>query len=851
MVTAIYDGDRRPDIEDLDPGVDELSRHLLYDFYCQEGIIQLAEDGALLGIIEYEARDIDSQDPDEFAATKHALANILFQFKGGFTFHFITDKRRTRCYPQTVGANPMADLIDAERREMLTQPGRQYRVRHFIAVAYHVTDVRMGRVAGLFVDKPVDRPVDTYRDHILPFAELLSLTAAMVGNAVGRAVVLNTPQVQAALATMLDVEEHGHVQVPDLPFWPLKTNLMTKGVVPGAYMQFSNGTPNTTWDLRVLGINGYPASSVPGLMRGILDIDCEGRWILRAEMMDPDVAARVFQAIYKKYEDTSYDTRSVIGRTFGGALKRDAVGVIEALQAEQAKVEAAGKSSGHMTPTFVTWAPAYLPDGTRSTEIDDNVKKVKEVFRGAGCLVIEEGWTAEHSFLGTLPGHRRPGVRRVPLAQTVMADWPVLSTPWPGAEMSAARPGGPLMVLESSGGFPLRLDPWDGKEVSADNDAALVMTGKPRSGKSTAQATIGSQLLARLGKSRVVWLDVDTSDSTSMVATLAHGGAYLRFGGGADRDIALQPFADVDTAEGFSWGMRFAMDLLTLKGAVGEGAGRIPPGEAETIVTRALKDMVEGLAEERNMVVFHDLLQKKELRRAVGSFRRGEADGDLLDCDQDHLASADWVTVDVGKLIERKEIGMLAMRALLRRLYRLFEDGRPTLLMVGEAYRMIRECPAELEDMRRRGPKKNVTLFLETHQLTDLAGGSLGGMLRTIPTKLAMHDPQATKGGHYREMDFNWTEAEQVTKAPPPIGRHVFCKTVSGSRQGVLALGPLARAVCGCGAKDREDALAIHARVGTAGFGPAWLRHKGLRREAQKLETMIRRMEVSDAQAAE
>ena len=258
-------------------------------------------------------------------------------------------------------------------------------------------------------------------------------------------------------------------------------------------------------------------------MNALDKLPFELRWSVRFEAMDHVQARGVFAALWRKHDDTAYDWRSVLLRTVGGfqALRHDPVGVMEALEAEAARLEAeaGGTSSGWMTPTAVVW-------GRSTEEVEDRRDELAKTLRALGFVVIEEGWGAERAWYSTLPGHVRPNPRKVPLTQIQLADFLILSRTWPGPERNEHLRCDPLMQLEAEGGTPLLLDLHQGQ------DGAALVVGPPRTGKSTILAFIGQQFLARVPGARVVWIDVDAQESTSLVATWAAGGRFPRHGGG-------------------------------------------------------------------------------------------------------------------------------------------------------------------------------------------------------------------------------------------------------------------------------------------------------------------------------
>ncbi|WP_114393150.1 hypothetical protein [Oleisolibacter albus] len=105
---------------------------------------------------------------------------------------------------------------------------------------------------------------------------------------------------------------------------------------------------------------GYPSHAHPGLLDGLLALPFPFRWLLRFECMDQIQARGVFAALWRRHDDSAYDWRSVLLRAVGGvqALRHDAVGVLEAMEAEAARLDAAqaGASAGWRCPG---WKPGF------------------------------------------------------------------------------------------------------------------------------------------------------------------------------------------------------------------------------------------------------------------------------------------------------------------------------------------------------------------------------------------------------------------------------------------------------------------------------------------------------------
>lgn len=799
------------DLTAYDDGFDALSRHLPWDCFVWPGVVLLTEDGGLLAAIEYRGRDQSVEDPAAVQQTAMAAANLLFPFGGGWALHFETQRRFTRGYPAGTGTHAVSERIDAERRARLDAPGRQLRTRTVLAISYRPTAPKARRVARWFTRNPPERAApDVMRDHVEPFRQVVRQVAGLLGRAVGWARVLDDDALHGFLHSCVSPVEQPFVAAPDLPGFPIAASLVDTGFVPGSFPAWTNG--GASWHVRVLGIGGYPRSAHPGLLNALDRLPFPIRWSVRFECMDHAQARGVFAALWRKHDDTAYDWRSVLLRAVGGvtALRHDPVGVMEALEAEAARLEAeqAGTSSGWMTPTAVVW-------GRSVEEAEARRDELAKALRALGFAAIEEGWGAERAWYGSLPGHVRPNPRKVPLTQVVLSDFLVLTSAWSGPERNAHLGCDPLMQLEADGGTPLMVDLHHGP------DGAALVIGPPRSGKSTVLAFLGHQFLARVPQGRVVWIDVDAAESTSLVATWAAGGEFLSMGTG---DLALQPLADVDTAEGFAWGHGFVLSLLDAQGLLNAGVSAAEAGDA---VDTALRLLAASSPEERTLSHLAHLVQDNRVRVALEPYCRGGAYGDLVDAAGDRFLASCWTTVDIGALLDRGPGAAPVVEALFRRFHRLFADGRPTLFLVDEAFKALRERPAELDELRRRGPKKNVALVLATHRLDDVAGSPVAAMLKTIPVLLLLADTTAASNPLLRDWGLNAAQASQVAQAIPR--RDVFYRTPEGSRMGRLTLDPTALAVCGCGgAAQKRRAQAVMNQAGPAGFAAAWLADQGI-----------------------
>lgn len=803
---------------------DSILASLPWRHFVAPGVILLDDDDALVAAIEYRGRDQSVLSDDDLSAMAARVSNLLKPFDGGgITFHFEVQKRETKGYPTGSGRHRVAALVDGERRRRLSRVGGQYRFRTFLAVTYTPPTAVARRLRRFLYRSPEAQTRTYYDEHVIPFRELVLSLAGHLNASLGFAKMLDDDELTTTLYNLVDIQGNEYVKAPPLPGFPIKYVMQTLGEVTGDPPYRTNGDPNDEYHVKVFGIGGYPVVSDAGMLAAMQDVPAEFRLSFRFEALSEAKAQNVLKWMFRTHDETSLDWRSWLSSAAGGGeVKSDPVAMMRAMDAEAARVEAGepGTVTGWMTVTGVVW-------GKTKDDADNAFKAVERAFRG--FTLKGEGWNSDLAFLGTLFGHVRPNARRAPLPHTVLSDLVLLTSPWTGSEPNRHLRYDSLSVLDSPGGNSVKVDFFDGK------DGSVALVGPQRSGKSAGAALFGSQWLERITseRPRVIWVDADSKLSTAMVATWMHGGEFMSFG---TDDIALQPLAGIDTKEGFAWGKRVSMAIWDRLGVIGPD---MPRDRVMVLTEDALRRLASSPVNERTLSGLADVIQSNRLRRALRShYCKGSSLGHLMDADRDRIQDADWITVDLTKLTDNADGGDIApvLMTLFRKFYDLTNDARPTLFIVDE-FKQMSAIHEELDELRRRGPKRNVCMMFITHKLDDFKDTEIWPILKTTKAYMLFGDVTAKGSAALSEIDVTRTEVQRIAEAGER-GEHGWSlyKTTKGSRVVKIEMTPLELAVCGCGATDREAAIEIMERYGRAGFPAAWLRHKGFADEASSIE---------------
>lgn len=830
----------------FDDGFEDLSASLPYRHFLAPGILLLDDDDAMMAVIEYAGRDQSVLSDDDLDATSARVANLLAAFgAGNIVLHFEIQKRRSTGYPDGSDAYPVSAMIDAKRRKRMNAVGAQYKLKTHLAITYTPPSVKARRLHRFFFHSPEEQTKHYYADHVEPFRLMVSTLAGHLNSALGYAKLLNDDELVTAIYNVVDPEGADFVKAPSLPGFPVKHALGTLGMVPGKPTWRTNGNPADEYFLKVFGVKGYPTVSDPGMLAALQEAKAEFRLSFRFECLSEAKAESVLKWISRSHDETALDWRSWVERAGGvGTLRDDPVGMMRAMDAEAARIEAVepGVVTGYLTVTGIVWGRTAADAETAYTAFTKQIG-------GSGFTFKDEGWNSELAFLGSLYGHTRPNARRVPLPNTVLSDMVLLTSPWVGSEPNRHIKYDTLMMLDSDGGAPVNVDFFEGKTGSA------AIFGPTRAGKSTAYGLATHQWRARIkadnpaDRPRVIWIDADSKLSTSMVATWMAGGEFISFDAG---DMALQPLARIDGEEGLMWGKRFCEALFDSLGVIDAD---MPRDKASSLTEDALKILQQSPVNERTLSGLADVIQNTRLRSALRShYTKGSSSGHLLDASHERIQDADWLTIDLTKLTDtasKKDIVPVLM-ALFRRIFDMIDDNRPTLLLVDE-FKQMSSIHQEIDEIRRRGPKRRVCLVLAAHKPEDFRDSPIWPILKGTTSYLYFGDPAAaTSTILTEEFGVTPTERQRIAEA----GRRgepgwMLFKTQKGSRVVKIELTALELAVCGCGADDKAAAMEIYRRVGPAGFPVAWLEHKGLHSDAAELRVKMMGEEVTYAQAAE
>lgn len=432
---------------------------------------------------------------------------------------------------------------------------------------------------------------------------------------------------------------------------------------------------------------------------------------------------------------------------------------------------------------------------------------------------------AVEAWLGSLPGQPYADLRRPILLTPNLAHLLPLSAVWAGETVNAHLEGPPLLVAATDGATPFRLNLHHG-----DVGHTLIV-GPTGAGKSVLLGLIAAQW-RRYPDAQVFILDAGRS---SRALTLGLGGAFVELlGGEPDRTapLALQPLAAIDQESERAWARDWLAALLV------RGQVALDPARKEEI-WRALGVLAGRPSSERTLSVFSGLVQDAEMRLALEPFTHAGPWGQLIDADHAHLAGHDVQAFEMGELLSRPE----ALAAVLPCLVHVLEarfDGRPTLLVLDEAWAYLRDgaFAGQIQAWLKTLRKKNVAVVFATQELADVEQSAIAATIfEACPTRIYLPNDRAREPrtrAFYESLGLNPRQINLIGEAAPK--RDYYVQTRAGARLIDLALGPAALAFLGASTPQDQSAIdRLSADLGANSFAQAWLRARGLDRAADAL----------------
>ncbi len=786
-----------------------LSDYLPWACLVAPGVI-LNKDGSFQRTLRYRGPDLDSATETELVSVTARLNNIVKRFGDGWALFFEAERIPANAYPGARFADAASWLVDEERRAAFQTDSAHFESRYYFTCLYLPPAEGAGRAERWLYERGEGNTVEAD-----PFAQLTWFQTetdrvfGMLAAILPEAEPLTDAETLAYLHGTISAKRHV-IAVPAVPVH-LDAILADTPLLGGVEPKLGDA------HLRVLTVLGFPNATTPGLLDTLNDLGFSYRWSTRWIALDKTDANKHLTKLRRQW----FSKRKSVGAVLREVMFNRETALVDpdadakALDADDALQELGSDevAFGHLTTTMVV----ADPDPGRANE---KLLAVERIINGRGFTTIRETLNAVEAWLGSLPGNPYANVRQ-PIIHTLnLAHLMPVSAVWAGPAANQHLNAPPLMLTETRGSTPFRLD------LHVGDVGHTLIVGPTGAGKSVLLSLLAMQFRRFIG-AQVAIFDRGRS---ARAAVLAMEGSSIELG--LDGTLALQPLARIDEPGEIAFALDWVTGLLTNEGL------KVTPTIKDAVWT-ALQSLASAPQEERTLTGLAVLVQSSDVLAALQPYTLDGAYGRLLDGAAETLKSSDVLHFEMEPLMQHKALVAPVLTYLFHRLEARF-DGRPTLLILDEAWTFLDDplFAARIREWLKTLRKKNVAVVFATQSLADIERSSIApALIESCMTQIFLpndraREPQAR--AIYARFGLNDRQVEILSTATPK--RDYYAQTSRGNRLFQLGLGPVALALCGASSPEEQRLIdTVAHQTDFAGFAEAFLRAKALPWAAEAL----------------
>ena len=507
--------------------------------------VVLNKDGSFQRTLRYRGPDLDSATEAELVAITARLNNILKRFGAGWALFFEAERIVANDYPGACFADPASWLVDQERFAAFSADGAHHESRYYLTLLYLPPPEHEGRAERFFYERSEEGTVaiephaqlewfltETERAHaalasLLPEAEAL-------GDGETLSYLHNTISVKRQIVAVPEIPTHLDAVLCDTP--------LLGGVEPKLGGEH----------VRVLTVLGFPNATTPGLFDALNDLGFAYRWMTRFIALNKTDATRKLTRLrrqwFAKRKSMAAILREVMFNRETALVDPDADN--KALDADEALQElgADDVAFGYLTTSIVVRDKSVR-------QANEKLLAVERIINGRGFVTIRETLNAVEAWLGSLPGNPYANVRQ-PIVHTLnLAHMMPVSSVWAGPECNRHLQAPPLMMAETRGATPFRLD------LHVGDVGHTLIIGPTGAGKSVLLSLLALQFRRFIG-AQVIFFDRGRS---ARAAALAMSGAAIELS--LEGSLSLQPLARIDEAGEIAFALQWVTGLFASEGS--------------------------------------------------------------------------------------------------------------------------------------------------------------------------------------------------------------------------------------------------------------------------------------------
>ncbi|ARD70052.1 Type IV secretion system protein trbE (plasmid) [Aminobacter sp. MSH1] len=794
----------RPSFSDLVP----------YAGLIADGII-LLKDGSLMAGWYFAGPDSESSTNLERNEVSRQINTILSRLGSGWMIQVEAVRVPTMAYPNPEDCHfpdAVTKAIDEERRAHFMAERGHYESQHALILTYKPPERRQSAMTRYVYADTASRS-ETYADGVLTqFQTSIREVDQYLGNvlSIRRMVTRSVADPATGREARYDelfqfirfciVGENHPVKLPDIPMYLdwLATAEFHHGLWPMVDGRY----------LSIVGIDGFPAESWPGILNALDLMPLTYRWSSRFVFLDDQEARQKLERTRKKWQQKIRPFFDQLFQTQSGAMDQDAMVMVA--ETEDAIAEASSQlvAYGYYTPVIV-----MMDDD--EARLRDQAEAVRRLIQAEGFGARIESLNATEAYLGSLPGNSYSNIREPLINTRNLADLIPVNSVWSGSATAPCPfypPHSPPLMQVASGSSPFRLN------LHVDDVGHTLIFGPTGSGKSTLLALIAAQFRRYQG-AQIFAFDKGKS---LYPLTKAAGGDHYEIGAG-EGALAFCPLAELSSGGDRAWASEWVETLVATQGVT------VTPDHRNAI---ARQIGLLASAKGRSLSDFVSGVQMREIKNALLHYTVDGPMGQLLDAEEDGLTLGAFQTFEIEELMNMGERNLVPVLLYLFRRIEKRLTGAPSLIILDEAWLMLghKTFRDKIREWLKVLRKANCAVILATQSISDAERSGIIDVLKeSCPTKICLPNGAAREPGtreFYEHLGFNERQIEIVSTAIPK--REYYVASPEGRRLFDMALGPVALAFAGASGKDNLKRIQQLNEQFGQNWQAEWLTERGV-----------------------
>lgn len=701
-----------------------LTDYIPYDCIVEEGVV-LQKDGLIQRSFFFRGPDLGTSNELDKEYLTDTINRVQMDYEDTFAVQWEAQKYKTDSYPAADFDQIAAFLVDREREISYSNAGKHFSNRYFLTLTWKPPSEVMAKAKSFFLKKKGEKQdISKLKEDIKHFVEETNEFVAALDNVLYIR-PMDDNETLTYLHSCVSLEWHDVLAPPHC--------LMVDEII--ADTPLANGRTIMLGDkyIPMATVKEFPSETLSLMLEKLNEASIEYRWSTRFLPLSRKECDKEIE----KAQSTWIGRRKKGAAAVGGALDKDMDSgrinkgalALEA-DADALQVEFTERTVilGKYTSTIMVWDEDYK-------KAIDKLNIVKNIIHSKGFTFTEQSIDPLNAFLGMMPGNVYANVRRYLITSMNMSHVIPLTATWTGQRFSdylSETVGSdiPLLTCSTSERTPFFYNPWVG------DVAHFSLFGQTGAGKSTLLGMMMIQFLKYIN-SKVIVFDLGGS---ARKMTMAVEGQYYEPGVG----LGFQPLRELENEEDILWAFSFIELLYDVQ------EYKLSPKQKADI-THVLKMMVKDNKESRTISRFSSLLEK-ELQDVLSPYIIGKGPyGEILDCHSDECdIDSHWTMFEMDPLLKlsgkKDQIVAPVLFYIFRKLDKSFADRNPKLIIIDEAWKLIRNqmFAEKLMEYLKVLRKYNVSVGFATQEPSDVAQSEIAStLISQCPTKIFTPDKSA------------------------------------------------------------------------------------------------------------